>query len=78
MLIYSCLLYTSYETIEEVQPVIERIKQMLIEDSATGCPVTKELDLYYDRAGNNFEKQKEDYAGKIKEDVYKRQVAYIR
>ena len=23
----------------------------------------KELDLYYDRAGNNFEKQKEDYAG---------------
>ena len=33
------------KTIEEVQPVIERIKQMLIEDSATGCPVTKELDL---------------------------------
>jgi hypothetical protein len=24
---------------------MERIKQMLIEDSATGCPVTKELDL---------------------------------
>ena len=35
----------AYETIEEVQPVMERIKQMLIEDSATGCPVTKELDL---------------------------------
>lgn len=32
----------AYETIEEVQPVMERIKQMLIEDSATGCPVTKE------------------------------------
>ena len=35
----------AYETIEEVQPVMERIKQMLIDDSATGCPVTKELDL---------------------------------
>ena len=35
----------AYETIEEVQPVMERIKQMLLEDSATDCPVTKELDL---------------------------------
>ena len=31
----------------------------------------KELDLYYDRAGNNFEKQKEDYAGKIKDAIEK-------
>lgn len=27
----------------------------------------KEVNLYYDRAGNNFEKQKEDYARKIKD-----------
>lgn len=31
----------------------------------------KELDLYYDRAGNNFEKQKEDYASKIKDAIEK-------
>lgn len=31
----------------------------------------KELNLYYDRAGNNFEKQKEDYARKIKEAIEK-------
>lgn len=29
----------------------------------------KELNLYYDRAGNNFEKQKEDYASKLKEAI---------
>ena len=29
----------------------------------------KELNLYYDRAGNNFEKQKEDYARKLKEAI---------
>lgn len=34
-------------------------------------PEYKELDLYYDRAGNNFEKQKEDYAGKIKDAIEK-------
>ena len=28
-------------------------------------------DRYYDRAGNNFEKQKEDYAGKIKDAIEK-------
>ena len=27
--------------------------------------------MYYDRAGNNFEKQKEDYAGKIKDAIEK-------
>lgn len=31
----------------------------------------KTLNLYYDRAGNNFEKQGEDYAGKIKEAIEK-------
>jgi hypothetical protein len=31
----------------------------------------KELRLYYDRAGNNFQKQGEDYAGKIKEAIEK-------
>ena len=31
---------SAYETIEEVQPVMERIKQMLIEDSATGYILT--------------------------------------
>lgn len=31
----------------------------------------KELNLYYDRAGNNFEKQGEDYASKIKEAIEK-------
>lgn len=30
---------------------------------------TKELNLYYDRAGNNFERQKEDSAGKIKDAI---------
>ena len=29
----------------------------------------KELNLYYDRAGNNFEKQKEDYARKLKQAI---------
>jgi hypothetical protein len=29
----------------------------------------KEMDLYYDRAGNNFQRQKEDYATKIKEAI---------
>lgn len=33
-----------------------------------GC---KTLDLYYDRAGNNYQKQGEDYAGKIKEAIEK-------
>lgn len=31
----------------------------------------KELNLYYDRAGNNFEKQGEDYASKIKDAIEK-------
>lgn len=31
----------------------------------------KQLNLYYDRAGNNFERQKEDYARKIKEAIEK-------
>lgn len=31
----------------------------------------KTLNLYYDRAGNNFEKQGEDYASKIKEAIEK-------
>ncbi len=31
----------------------------------------KELNLYYDRAGNNFQVQKEDYATKIKEAIEK-------
>lgn len=31
----------------------------------------KELDLYYDRAGNNFARQGEDYARKIKEAIEK-------
>lgn len=31
----------------------------------------KELNLYYDRAGNNFERQNEDYAGKIKDAIEK-------
>ncbi len=31
----------------------------------------KELRLYYDRAGNNFQKQGEDYASKIKEAIEK-------
>lgn len=31
----------------------------------------KVLNLYYDRAGNNFEKQKEDYATKIKDAIEK-------
>ena len=30
---------------KKIGRIMERIKQMLIEDSATGCPVTKELDL---------------------------------
>lgn len=33
-----------------------------------GC---KTLDLYYDRAGNNYQKQGEDYASKIKEAIEK-------
>lgn len=36
----------------------------------------KELDLYYDRAGNNFEKQKEDYASKIKDAIEKNSEGY--
>lgn len=31
----------------------------------------KELNLYYDRAGNNYERQKEDYAGKLKDAIEK-------
>lgn len=31
----------------------------------------KELNLYYDRAGNNFQSQKEDYASKIKDAIEK-------
>ncbi len=31
----------------------------------------KTLNLYYDRSGNNFQKQGEDYAGKIKEAIEK-------
>ena len=31
----------------------------------------KVLNLYYDRAGNNFQAQREDYAGKIKEAIEK-------
>lgn len=31
----------------------------------------KTLNLYYDRSGNNFEKQGEDYAGKIKQAIEK-------
>lgn len=31
----------------------------------------KELNLYYDRAGNNYERQKEDYARKMKENIEK-------
>jgi hypothetical protein len=31
----------------------------------------KELSLYYDRAGNNFERQGEDYARKIKDAIEK-------
>lgn len=36
----------AYETIEEVQPVMERIKQMLIEDSATIIRKTKCFDFW--------------------------------
>ncbi len=32
---------------------------------------SKTLNLYYDRSGNNFQKQGEDYAGKIKEAIEK-------
>ena len=35
----------AYQTIEEVQPVMEQIKRILIEDSATDCPVISKIDL---------------------------------
>lgn len=35
----------AYEAIEEVQLIMECTRQMLIEGSTTGCPVTKELNL---------------------------------
>lgn len=35
----------AYQTIEEIQPVMEQIKRILIEDSATDCPVIGKIDL---------------------------------
>lgn len=35
----------AYQTIEEIQPVMEQIKRILIEDSATDCPVISKIDL---------------------------------
>lgn len=35
----------AYQTIEEVQPVMEQIKRILINDSATDCPVISKIDL---------------------------------
>lgn len=35
----------AYQTIEEVQPVMEQIKRILIEDSTTDCPVIGKIDL---------------------------------
>lgn len=35
----------AYQIIEEIQPVMEQIKRILIEDSATDCPVISKIDL---------------------------------
>lgn len=35
----------AYQTIEEIQPVMEQIKRILIEDSAADCPVIGKIDL---------------------------------
>lgn len=35
----------AYQTIEEIQPVMEQIKRILIEDSTTDCPVIGKIDL---------------------------------
>lgn len=34
----------AYQTIEEIQPVMEQIKRILIEDSTTDCPVIGKID----------------------------------
>lgn len=35
----------AYQIIEEIQPVMEQIKRILIKDSATDCPVISKIDL---------------------------------
>lgn len=62
--------YRCHKNFYEIPPgwFRELADQFLAFFATHGC---RELNLYYDRAGNNFEKQKEDYARKIKEAIEK-------
>ena len=62
--------YRCHKNFYEIPPgwFRELADQFLMFFAAHGC---RELNLYYDRAGNNFEKQGEDYARKIKDAIEK-------